>query len=165
MVCDEQVGSKSRPTPDQVTLNRMGDHIGYELQSAASGVSRHERDGDVLALEAGLLHTRALIEFLVGRPRRNARDVCPTDYQPAWEVDAALVTRLRAWMKDIDRYLSHLSLDRGAPFDPNEPPPFSAREVVTVLLELMTRFCEEAGTAPEIIKTELRVARQTLLLA
>jgi hypothetical protein len=84
IVCDEQAGPKSRPTPDRVTLDRMGDHIGYELQSAASGVSRYERDDGVLDLEAGLLHTRALIEFLVGRPRRNPRDVCPTDYQPTW---------------------------------------------------------------------------------
>ena len=117
------IDKDSRHTPCDRVLRRMAQRVAYEVHSAEAGFLRSVEDEDNLAAEAGLLHLRQLIEFLVGRPgkgdpRRNKQDVWPSDWLPSWKVDDASTAYLHAFLADIDRYLAHLSLQRAEPVPP-----------------------------------------------
>jgi hypothetical protein len=141
-----------RPKPSDLYLQQMGGHIGYEVDSAVSGLLRWVRNGDALAGEAGLLHLRALIEFLVGRQDRNSEDVSPNDWVEDWKVDDPVANYFRAEMAAIDRYLSHLSLARAADTHPAEMPAGPERrfsETLDGLLNLAGRFLA-AAKSPDL---------------
>lgn len=67
-------------------------------------------------LEATLLHTRLLIEFLAGRPSEAGRtryegDIEPHDFVRDWKETVAL----DGYLDLVDRYLAHVSLERIRP--------------------------------------------------
>ena len=67
-------------------------------------------------LEATLLHTRLLIEFLAGRPSEAGRtryegDIEPHDFVHDWKETVAL----DGYLDLVDRYLAHVSLERIRP--------------------------------------------------
>jgi hypothetical protein len=100
--------------------------VGYVLKYGVKGSLRfYESDGDQLYAEAACAHHRALIEFLVGRGRRDPRDIHPQDLDSSWPklglpsevADLFIVTppdpkELRGRLDVIDKWLAHLSLDR-----------------------------------------------------
>lgn len=138
-------------------------HLLYELGGMATGLCLlrdvlHSQDQFVVerrgalsnaALESMLVHSRNVIEFLVGRPpsqgqlkrRQNKRDILPADFAPAWQLPTGSHP-LDEWLDLIDKHLSHLSRARLAAHD-DEPEWHDAilREVAQVL----KRFVEEVA--------------------
>lgn len=101
----------------------MALHIGFEIQMLGSLprlVEQFDNQGEVMAhvacLESALLHSRALIEFLFGRPGQggqrtsNRRDASPDQFGTSWvSRDPA---RFDGWLNLIDKNIMHLSLSR-----------------------------------------------------
>jgi hypothetical protein len=145
--------TKKRVTPSERVLGVMAQHVAYEVNGGVAGYLRSVEDADNLAGEAALLHLRQLIEFLVGRGGpgevlRNDRDVWPSDWSLAWQVDDASTAYLRRYLLDIDRYLSHFSIDRAEPAPPVPPPgalPYTTGAVLRRVLGLVAQFLQEAG--------------------
>src|SRR5262249_31677853 len=74
-----------RPARHRGELNWASAIIQYEVTSMAqflvlAGSGSCEEYEERAALEAGLLHARSMIEFLVGRGRRRDSDMAPEDF-------------------------------------------------------------------------------------
>lgn len=136
--------SYTRPL-DAETLEKMASHIGGAAYEMAVGWVRWARDVDMIAGRASSLAARALIEFLVGRPRRKESDIWPSDYHPNWQVspeEADLLLSRLAW---VDAMLAHLSLDRARG---RERPPEATNDTLLRLLRLTRRFADEIADHP-----------------
>lgn len=107
-------------TDEQVWLMNLS----YEIRAMAelpTYIKKYHESGPTLVaaacLEATLLHARALIEFVAGRPRRDnrrgrsSRDFDPTCFLPGWQLLEP--ERFDAYLGLIDAHLAHLSKRRG----------------------------------------------------
>jgi hypothetical protein len=107
-------------TDEQVWLMNLS----YEIRTMAelpTYIERCHQSGPTLVaaacLEATLLHARALIEFVAGRPRRDnrrgrsSRDFDPTCFLPGWQLLEP--ERFDTYLGLIDAHLAHLSKRRG----------------------------------------------------
>lgn len=95
----------------------------YELQMAVRAsrqlpACEGQLDRNVY-LEAMLLHSRNMIEFLCGRPtgtpgrsQWKPRDIRPADFLEDWNPPPEPVERLHVQLDLIDKHLSHLSWER-----------------------------------------------------
>src|SRR3954471_1987570 len=128
----------------------MAAHVHEAFVAMVEGQRRWLNDGDVFGGRAALMETRALVEFLVGRPgkrgpTRKTSDIWPSDYAPAWSADASDVALLHRRLKGIDQRLAHLSLQRAEiPDDPPETWP----ETVDRIVRMMADFVEQTNDSP-----------------
>lgn len=104
----------------------LGKAVGWEAYALAQAVvaARDEPESmrRALFLEAALVHQRCLLEFLVGRVRRNGvrawkdrTDVTPAALLDGWDPEAALpesAAGLTTALAEIDALLAHVSLRR-----------------------------------------------------
>jgi hypothetical protein len=108
-------------TQEQIWLMNL-DHEIRSMAELPTYVERYGQSGPAViwaaCLEATLLHARALIEFVAGRPSRgggrrgrNSNDFDPRCFLPSWQLaDSA---RFDADLGLIDAHLAHLSKRRG----------------------------------------------------
>jgi hypothetical protein len=131
---------------DSSTLAVMLADVGAAVYEMAAGEVRWLRDHDILAGRASSLAARAMIEFLVGRPKgRSKRDIQPSDYHPSWFVDTDQVELLQKRLTDLDARVAHLSLTR---VGPQEDAPEGWHDTVLRLLRLAPRFADEISDHP-----------------
>jgi hypothetical protein len=100
-------------------------HLLYEIQQLGEMpplVVKFEAEGPavlmVACLESCLLHARLVIEFLMGRPKKNSlgrnrdrHDIRPSLFLGDWH--AADETVFDTYLDRLDKHLVHLSKDRG----------------------------------------------------
>jgi hypothetical protein len=151
----------SNPNSDE--LWHGGSHVFYELDqlSAMYVVLARLEHGHVeceeevqetlrlATLEALLLHTRCVIEFLVGRPTRSgarsrkSQDIPPTWFAPTW-VTPPGTHRLDRWLAQLDANVSHLSRERIRIGDLGQHEALDwGSEMFRELAEELGRFVEE----------------------
>jgi len=107
--------------PDPVTQSAL--NVGFEIMLLGEMPrwvlhfdDAAEQMPMVACLEAALLHSRALIEFLFGRPRtdgtrhRKASDESPRRFGTSWQANNP--TAFDGWLDMIDKHLVHLSMNR-----------------------------------------------------
>jgi len=130
-------------------------HLLYEIQQmgdasalAKSGPGR----AYTAAVESCLIHARLLIEFLMGRPKKNgtgrsreSSDIKPSMFIDSW--DPKDRDRFDTFLTRLDRHLVHLTKERGtvAPDDGSW-----ARVEIPKILGVMTEF----GLALEKAKSQ-----------
>jgi hypothetical protein len=100
-------------------------HLLYEIQQLGDMpalVARFDAHGPatlkIACLESCLVHARLIIEFLMGRPKKNApgrnrdrHDIRPSLFLGDWH--AADETIFDVFLDRLDKHLVHLSKDRG----------------------------------------------------
>jgi hypothetical protein len=134
-------------------LNQALIHLGYELETCVETVQAlhaYEADGAIDArarvgvdpriarnalVEAHLLHTRALIEFLIDTKTPQPGDILRTQFATEWspQPDEA-VRRLETFKRTISKHLAHLTWDRVDDIEPLPSQKYGAiaRDIVAV---------------------------------
>ncbi len=148
-----------RTLPNPETESAL--NIGFEIQMLGElprWLLRFDDDNwqipMVACLEATLLHARALIEFLFGRPRsdgsrhRKPSDRSPGRFGTTWV--ASDPTAFDDWLDLIDRHLMHLSINRVA--TNGSAPEYYLTDIVDGLLAAVQDFVrglERDGSAQQ----------------
>lgn len=130
-------------------------HVGYEIWmcaeamaqvvGASAAVPANTSDVTVGArsnafLESGLLHARALYEFLIAdhdKPRPD--DMLRTDFAPEWTpspLDA--VARLNSSPRMLNKHLAHLTWERIE----NAGPPWTYKQVAQDILDVASAWAD-----------------------
>ena len=94
-------------------------HLIYEIQQLGDSarLAKLMSDAYTAAIESCLVHARLLIEFLVGRPKKNgpgrsreSSDIKPSMFVDSWDpVDR---DRFDVFLDRLDKHLVHLSKER-----------------------------------------------------
>lgn len=108
--------------PPHPQAQQIATHVAYEVEMFFRTIERLERDRgkDVIEdnrrIEAALLHSRVIYDFLFTEPRPNKPDVSAKhffDSPNQWAVDAkTLCPYLTAERERLNRSVPHLSYDR-----------------------------------------------------
>lgn len=139
-----------------------GTHVAYEIERCATPLPYMLTEEVPIVVEhscfeASLLHTRNVIEFLVGRngnrPWRRD-DISATEFLPNWELTAQRV-RLREHYTVINKHLVHLARQRGHVID--EPHTLGKHaELVASVLEVVGEYA--ASLPDDAVARELSAA-------
>lgn len=126
-------------------------HLLYEIQQMgdSAGLAKKATAAYAAAVESSLIHARLLIEFLMGRPKKNsaARSRKPGDIKPSMFVTSWNPTdrdRFDIFLGRLDRHLVHLTKERGTiALDDGS----WARVEIPGILGVMTEFAVELEKA------------------
>lgn len=95
-------------------------HLIYEIQQLGDSarLAKFMTEAYTPAVESCLVHARLLIEFLMGRPKKNgigrtrdSGDIKPSMFLDSW--DPADKDRFDVFLDRLDKHLVHLSKQRG----------------------------------------------------
>ena len=136
-------------------------HIAHEFDMLAHASSRtaqarleSDRAGEILFLEATLLHLRTVTEFLLGRPMKEGaiydpsarrwgpRDFTARTYADRWQPpDSDAARELDKRLPMIDKYLSHLSRERATTLNATtDQPTWNAPLLASAAIEVLHVF-------------------------